>query len=74
MPRTRKATITAADLPDVCSPAEIAAFERVDIRIVRSALERGELSGSFRRGSRWRISRDQYLNSIGHSRPGDRVV
>lgn len=61
MPSTRAATVSAGSLPAVATVAEIAAYERVDERTIRKALEAGEVAGAFRRGRSWRIRTDLYL-------------
>ena len=77
MPRVRVATVRADDLPDVATVAEFAAFERVDERTVRKALEAGEIPGAFKRGRSWRIRTDVYfalgchLGALGRRSPGD---
>ena len=55
MPSTRPATVRADDLPDVATVDEWAAYERVDPRTLRAALEAGKVPGAFRRGRSWRI-------------------
>lgn len=65
MPATRPATTDAESLPAVATVAEIAAFERVDQRTVRKAIDAGELPGAFRRGRSWRVRSDVYLSQTG---------
>lgn len=64
MPAQIPPTVTANDLPAVATVAEIAAFERVDERTLRKALEDGRVPGAFRRGRSWRIVRDAYFASL----------
>lgn len=64
MPATRRATMHAEELPDVATVAELAAFERVDPRTLRSELEAGRVPGAFRRGRSWRIVTATYLDAI----------
>ncbi|NTU71602.1 MAG: helix-turn-helix domain-containing protein [Coriobacteriia bacterium] len=65
MPRTREATVCIADLPDVATVAELAAFERVDERTLRAELDAGRVPGAYRRGRSWRIVTRSYLAAIG---------
>lgn len=65
MPATRPATVRTEDLPDIMTPQELADYERSDVRIVRKALERGDVAGAWRRGRHWKICREAYLASIG---------
>lgn len=68
MPSVRPARVSLADLPAVATVSELAAFERVDERTVRKAIEAGELPGAFRRGDRaLRIRTDIYLAATGHA-------
>lgn len=64
MPATRPATITREDLPDVATAAELAAFERVDVRTLRAALDAGQVPGAYRRGRSWRIITSAYLEAV----------
>jgi len=64
MPSTRAATLSAGDLPAVATVDEIAAFERVDARTLRTALEAGTVPGAFRRGRSWRIVTATYLRNL----------
>jgi len=58
----RPSVIGIDDLPAVATVREIAAFERVDERTIRKAIEAGTLPGAFRRGDRAvRIRTDVYL-------------
>lgn len=64
MPATREPTITRESLPEVATVAELAAYERVDERTLRKALEAGDVPGAFRRGRTWRIVTRTYLGAI----------
>lgn len=64
MPSQIQATMTADDLPAVATVAEIASFERVDVRTLRAALEAGEVPGAYRRGRSWRIVTSVYLEQV----------
>jgi hypothetical protein len=64
MPRIRPATVAAHDLPDVCTVAELAAFERVDVRTLRHDLDAGKVPGAYRRGRSVRIVTSTYLASV----------
>jgi len=64
MPATRAATVRTDDLPDVLTVAELAAYERVDERVLRADLDAGKVPGAYRRGRAWRIVRDAYLTAI----------
>lgn len=64
MPATRQASVRQETLPSIATVAEIAAFERVDERTIRKALEAGEVTGAFRRGRSWRIVTAAYLGGI----------
>lgn len=64
MPATRPATVTRDDLPDVATVAELAAFERVDVRTLRAALDAGQVPGAYRRGRSWRIVTAIYLEQV----------
>ena len=55
MPATRTATVRRADLPDVCTPGELAAYLRVDVRTIRTAIDAGAIPGASRVGRSWRI-------------------
>lgn len=71
MPATRAATLKAEDLPDVCTAVELAAYERVDVRTLRAALEAGKVPGSYRRGRSWRIVTRTYFDAIANAGVGD---
>jgi len=60
VPTTRPATVRRADLPDVCTPGELAAYLRVDVRTIRKAIEAGEIPGAERIGRSWRIAMPVY--------------
>ncbi len=62
--------MTAEDLPAVATAAELAAFERVDVRTLRADLEAGKVAGAYRRGRSWRILTAAYLQS--HERSAGR--
>lgn len=64
MPSQRAATLSADDLPAVATVDEIAAFERVDTRTLRAALDAGTVPGAFRRGRSWRIVTATYLRAL----------
>lgn len=64
MPTTRPATVSAAELPDVCTVSELAAFERVDARTLRADLDAGKVPGAYRRGRSWRIVTRTYLDAL----------
>lgn len=64
MPATRPAGVRAADLPDVCTASELADFERVDVRTLRTDLEADRVPGAYRRGRSWRIVTRTYLDAI----------
>lgn len=64
MPATRPATVTRDDLPDVATVAELAAYERVDVRTLRADLEAGQVPGAYRRGRSWRIVTAVYLERV----------
>jgi hypothetical protein len=68
MPATKPPTIAAADLPAVATAAEIAAFERVDVRTLRADLDAGKVPGAYRRGRSWRVNVSVYLSAIENSR------
>ncbi|MDO8915995.1 MAG: hypothetical protein Q7W16_07935 [Coriobacteriia bacterium] len=69
MAATRAATVRAADLPDVLTVAELAAFERVDPRTLRADLDAGKVAGAYKRGRSWRIITASYLagNEVRHA-------
>lgn len=64
MPATRPATLRAEDLPDIATAAEIAAYERLDVRTLRAELEAGRVPGAFKCGRSWRISTRTYLDAL----------
>jgi hypothetical protein len=64
MPATRAATVSLDSLPSIATVAEVAAFERVDERTIRKALEAGEIPGAFRRGRSWRVVTAVYLRTL----------
>jgi len=64
MPAVRVATMTAEDLPAVATAAELAEFERVDVRTLRADLEAGKVPGAYRRGRSWRIITATYLDAM----------
>lgn len=68
MPSTRAPSISASDLPEVMTPQVLADYERLDVRVIRTALARGEIAGAWRRGTRWRIQRDTYLAALSGGR------
>lgn len=65
MPATRPATLRAEDLPDVMTTSDLAAWERVDVRVLRADLEAGKVPGAYKRGTAWRIVKATYLQAIG---------
>lgn len=69
MPTVRPATMSATELPDVCTVAELAAFERVDARTLRADLDAGKVPGAYRRGRSWRIVTRAYLDALTSSQP-----
>lgn len=64
MSATRKATVSAEDLPDILTVSELAAFERVDARTLRGDLDKGIVPGAYKRGRSWRISKRTYLDAL----------
>lgn len=66
MPTTIPATLRRSDLSDVATPAELAAYLRVDVRTLRTALEAGEVAGAERIGAHWRI----HMHIYDRSKPG----
>ena len=64
MPTTRPATLRAADLADVCTVPELAAYERVDPRTLRADLDAGRVPGAYRRGRSWRIVTAAYFAAL----------
>lgn len=65
MPATRPATVRAEELPDVMTAAELAAYERVDVRTLRADLDAGRIPGAYKRGGRcWRIVTRTYLDAV----------
>jgi hypothetical protein len=68
MPSVLPPTMSAEDLPEVATVADIAAWERVDPRTLRKACEAGTVPGAFRRGRVWRINTRTYLATIGGAR------
>ncbi len=66
MPVTRAATVRAEDLPDVCTAPELADYERVDVRTLRTDLDAGRVPGAYRRGRAWRIVTRTYLDAVAH--------
>lgn len=52
------------DLPDVATVAEMAAFERVDPRTLRSEIEAGRVPGAYRRGRSWRVHTATYFERV----------
>jgi len=64
MARQKPPVLTADDLPDTMTAAELADFERVDVRTLRAALEAGKVPGAYRRGRSWRISKSIYLEQV----------
>lgn len=69
MPAVRPSTVHVADLPEVATVAEWAAFERVDPRTLRADLEAGKVPGAYRRGRAWRIVTATALAAIATDRP-----
>jgi len=74
MPRTRPTTVGSSELPPVATLAELAVFERVDIRTIRRAVDAGEIPGAYKRGRSWRVRTDIYLAALGHSTKDDGVA
>ncbi|MRS12152.1 MAG: hypothetical protein EG823_03665 [Actinobacteria bacterium] len=64
MPATKPATVRADALPDVMTAAELAAYERVDVRVIRADLSAGKVPGAYMRGSHWRIVTRTYLDAV----------
>jgi len=64
MPAVRAASVRTEDLPDVATVAELAAFERVDPRTLRTDLDAGRVPGAYRRGRSWRIVTRTYLDAL----------
>lgn len=60
MPATRPPSIRRAELPDVVTPSELAAYLRLDVRTIRKAIEAGEIIGAERIGRSWRIDMTAY--------------
>ena len=64
MARQKPPVLTADDLPDTMTAAELADYERVDVRTLRTALEAGKVPGAYRRGRSWRIVKSVYLEQV----------
>ena len=64
MPQTRVPVVEADQLPEVMTAQELADYERVDVRTLRTALEAGKVPGAYRRGRSWRIVKAIYLEQV----------
>jgi excisionase family DNA binding protein len=65
-----------ADLPEVMTPAEVAAWLRVDLNTVETLIEDGKLP-AVKVGGEWRVSRADLLAFVdagGDSEAGSQVV
>lgn len=60
MPVTKAPAILREELPEIATLAEVAAFERIDVRTLRSEIDAGRVPGAYRRGRSWRVDMSVY--------------